>query len=334
MIKPKKRFSILCFGLLLILFACKQEPRAIPINSVEIESELVRFDKLFTQNDSISTSQWKKISNQLPYFVSIFNQQILVTDSIESLYAANRFKSYFDSTELSVIVRNEFENFPEFEQFTDVQKRLTVLIPTYEPVKLVTMISGFNYKTMLLDDEIATGLDLYLGDKIDYTGLNSIFFEYTRHRFHRSYIVPDLTTSIVDDLFPDVGEYNTFLKRILYEGKKLALKQGVQPHVDPATIIGMTEEDYQWCEDNEEQIWQYFVSQELIYSNDIHQYKTYVFDGPFSSGMPEEAPALTGNFIGWKIINAYRKNVPNQSFTELFANTNESNILKESNYRP
>jgi hypothetical protein len=89
-----------------------------------------------------------------------------------------------------------------------------------------------------------------------------------------------------------------------------------------------------WIEKNEGKVWNYFVSQNLIYSKEITKIGSYVLDGPFTPNMPEQSPGNVGNYIGWQIVKRYadRKNLSVSQVCEL--NINPQIILQESKYRP
>jgi len=334
-----KRFSGLLVCIVLVLtsiFSCKKSEGELDISGVDVEVSLNRFHELFNSAEELKPKDWAAYKNENPTFFNAFSTGVLGLNSTDedNFEEAEKFRAYFDSLDIITHVATEFNALPEYQEYIDLQKRLTVAFPTYRPISLTTMISGFNYKNLLLDDQIAVGLELYLGDEFNYTTLGTLINDYEYHRFSRNYILPDVTTAIIDDLYEDNGEFNTFLKRIIYEGRKLYAKEKLLPNVAKETLIGMTEEDYKWCLANEKMIWQYFVREELLYSNDVQRWKTYVFDGPFSAGMPEDAPSLTGNFIGWQIVTAYQRQQPNSSLEALMSVEDEISILQSAKYAP
>ena len=75
---------------------------------------------------------------------------------------------------------------------------------------------------------------------------------------------------------------NTFLEELIYQGKKLYLKDLWVPSAEDYIKIGYTEEELQWAEANEFYIWQYFVENELLYSTEPKLLTRFINPGPFS----------------------------------------------------
>ncbi len=317
-----------------LLISCKNQKKGLDTSTINIDIPSNLFHNYLIETAEYSQENWQKEIDKNESFIDQYSRNVLGESPEESIPILNEFRNYFDSIGIYQLVDSEFHQLPEEETFVEMQKRLKVLFPSYEPIALTTMVSGFNYKNMLLDDQIGIGLELYLGDSFDYQKLGTVIHDYQLHQFQRSYIVPDAATSIINDFYEDRGEYNTFLKKIIYEGKKLYLKSLILPNTDPSILLGLTEEDYDWCVKNEQLIWQYFVSEELLYSHEIKRWKTYVFEGPFSAGMPENAPALTGNYIGLKIIESYMENHPDLSVRELLENEDANGIFQKAKYTP
>ncbi len=55
---------------------------------------------------------------------------------------------------------------------------------------------------------------------------------------------------------------------MVYEGKKIYLKDWVLPRLSESQKMGFTDEQYQWVVENETYIWQYFVEKQLIFSTE------------------------------------------------------------------
>lgn len=314
--------------------ACKDDKKDLDISKIDLDLTTNYFHKYLVDTDEYTQNNWVEEIAHNQEFIERFTGNIFGETPQNSLPILTDFREYFDSLGIFKLVDEEFQSFPEEKEFEDMQKRLIALFPSYKPIPFTTMVSGFNFKNMLLDEQLGVGLELYLGDEFDYTKLSQVIHDYQMHRFNRDYIVPDAATTIIDDFYEDKGEYNTFMKRIIYEGKKLYLKSLIMPDVDPAILIGLTDLDYEWCASKEQMIWQYFVSEELLYSHELRLWNTYVFDGPFSAGMPENAPSLTGNYVGWKIVESYMEKNSEISIRELLENEDANSIFQKASYSP
>ena len=89
-----------------------------------------------------------------------------------------------------------------------------------------------------------------------------------------------------------------------------------------------------WVQDNELEIWSFFIDQNLMYESKIGKINKYINDSPNAPGMPQEAPGKTANYIGYKIIEAYMDKYTDKEITDLLQATDLQVILDESKYKP
>ena len=95
-----------------------------------------------------------------------------------------------------------------------------------------------------------------------------------------------------------------------------------------------TNEEYLWCEENEFQIWNFFIENNLIFSNNQNNLRSYLDYSPFAKGMPKESPGRIAYYVGYKIFKKYAEKHKHKTLFELIAETDENKILSESKYRP
>jgi hypothetical protein len=95
-----------------------------------------------------------------------------------------------------------------------------------------------------------------------------------------------------------------------------------------------TNEEYLWCEKNEFQIWNFFIENNLIFSNNQNNLRSYLDYSPFAKGMPQESPGRIAYYVGYKIFKKYAQKYKNKTLFELITETDENKILSESKYRP
>lgn len=317
-----------------MFLSCKKESKDIDISNVEIEVYTLPFHQLL--QDSLSKKLLQNIQNKHPEFVDAYYSQVIgVTDKTQFFDATKEFVQYFDTTGINDLINDRFINISSVEnQFLLMQKRLSVLIPDYNPYDLITMNSGFNFKHFLVSDAVAVGLDMYLGDTLQYSQISPNYFDYMQHTFTPDYLLPEVATTIVTDLYPSNPQYSTFLDRMIYQGKLLYFLELILPDNEMHTIISMNKESYDWCVQNEENIYRYFIANELLYSKDIHEIKTYITDGPFSKGMPQESPGNTGSYLGWQIVKSYMKNRESTEIIKLMEEERGIEIFNNAKYTP
>ena len=99
-------------------------------------------------------------------------------------------------------------------------------------------------------------------------------------------------------------------------------------------IIGISQENLNWLIENEDEIWEYFVKNNLIFSTDISLDKKFIHDAPYSKfglAIDFESSPMVGKWIGYNIVKSYQK----QS-VELknLVTMNEYDLYLKSNYSP
>ena len=88
-----------------------------------------------------------------------------------------------------------------------------------------------------------------------------------------------------------------------------------------------------WVEENEANIWEYFVQEDLLFSKKENEFRSFINYAPFSKGMPKEAPARVAYFIGYKMVCEYMENTK-IDIEELMYLTDSREFLQQSKYKP
>ena len=75
-----------------------------------------------------------------------------------------------------------------------------------------------------------------------------------------------------------------------------------------ADKIGYTTQELDWAKDNEYFIWQYFLTQEYLYSTNSRLKSRFIDPAPYSKfnlDLDNETPGMIGQWIGWQIVRQY-----------------------------
>ncbi len=122
---------------------------------------------------------------------------------------------------------------------------------------------------------------------------------------------------------------------MIHEGKKLYLLDLYLPLKSDAVRIGYTKQKYNWAITNEEQVWKYFIENNLLYSTDTKLNKRFLEDAPFSKFYLSEdknSPGRIGQRIGLQIVRSFMDN-NDVSLSDLLIKDGEE-IFKNSKYKP
>jgi hypothetical protein len=211
------------------------------------------------------------------------------------------------------IQQSVFEVFPDddllSEQCSDLLRHIKYDFPNFVIPNVVTTISDVDYKTRVIAHQgwLILMLDNYLGDEHRfYAGLP---------RFVSKNLRPEMLFSDVAAAFGRkfvaTPTERSFLAQMIYYGKLLYLKDLWLPEMTDADKIGFTPQEYDWATENEYFIWQYFLTQEYLFSTNSRLKNRFIDPAPYSKfnlELDNETPGMIGQWIGWQIVRQYMRN--------------------------
>ncbi len=316
----RKYFPILA---LILLISCREENKLEKeISKIPLDLRLERFDREFGQ---ASPRDIPKLKSKYPY---LFPKQF--PDSIWTLKLKDTIQQ-----ELLSEVDKAFGDFSEQEsELTSLFQHVKHYFPGYHTPKVVTLTSEVQYdnRVVLTDSLLLLGLDNYLGE--DHHFYRSVS-RYIAKGLDKQYLVSDVTGAFARTInrYP---RNRTFLSRMVYHGKELYLKDKLIPAASDAQKIKYTGEELEWAIENEEQIWRYFVENELLYSTDSSLDRRFLDPAPFSKFQLEldsESPGRLGRYMGWQIVRTFMDKNQGVSLTQLL-DIPADDLFKKSNYKP
>lgn len=138
--------------------------------------------------------------------------------------------------------------------------------------------------------------------------------------------------NLLKEKYPTQDPSDQLIHQMIEEGKKYYYLDMVCSEASDATKIGYSEQQYQWCVDNQVEIWGYFLENKLLYSVETMDVKRYTQEGPTTNGMPSESPGMVGTWIGWQIVRKYA-DISGKSLREILQ-TSPKEIMSKSNFKP
>ncbi|GMN05848.1 gliding motility lipoprotein GldB [Croceitalea sp. MTPC5] len=318
----KLKFFLL-FGFMALLFSCnEQDATEKAVAKIPVDLDVIRFDQLFVRSKADAIPDLKQ---KFPY---LFPRQYADSVWIARLTDTLQLEIYSE-------IEQRFGDFGEQEQQLDLLfKHIKYYFPKYVLPKVVTIISDVQYdnRVVLTDSLLLVGLDNYLGrEHRFYAGLPN----YVAKNLDAKFLMSDIASAFAKTInrYP---RNRSFLSRMVYYGKELYIKELLIPSNSEAQKINYTEEEIEWANTNEEQIWRYFVERELLFSTDSKLDRRFLDPAPFSKFQLEldsESPGRLGRFIGWKIVKAFMERNPKITLIELL-DLPADIIFKKSNYKP
>lgn len=306
-----------------VIWSCAKENKIQKeIAAIPVEIGIERFDRIFAD---VTVENLEDVKQRYPFlFPEKEHDSVWIQKTKDTI-----------QLEINSEVEKAFSNFStEQEQLKSLLQHIKYYFPEVTVPRVITVTSNVDYqrKVIVSDNLLIISLDTYLGaDHHFYEGIQA----YLKNRFVKSQILPDVATMYARQLV-ELPRDRTFLANMIYYGKELYLKELFLPNFSDGEKMAYTEEQLLWAEENEEEIWRYFIDKQLLYSTETELLPRFLYPGPFSKfyleEIDQEAPDRIGQYIGWKIVRAYMKN-NNVSLRQLLL-TDADTVFSASKYKP
>lgn len=337
-----RRCQIYLFFSIIVLVGCQRNER-VDLSQIDLDIRIERFDQgldsLSPANLTQMNAQWKEEYGAFYYdYMQYMLEAGHPDDSVVVEIIMREVIQKADYKALSTSVQNTFPSLQEQERgLTDAFKRILYYFPAADIPRFISFFSGFSVQTPIGADYMGIGLDMFLGaDSEFYPALRTSIPFYISRRFTPENIVPRVVEAYVrEELFPYEDVESHLLDQMVYHGKILYLMDHVLPDIPDTLKIGYTTEQMEWARAYEQDIWAWFVSEELLYEYDFHRTQKHLGEAPFTPELGdqnESAPKL-GVFLGWNIVRQYMERNQDVTLPELMANGNGQSILDGSRYR-
>lgn len=323
-----KMFFLRCYKssvlllLILLLSSCNEDSKIeSEISKIKVDVAIERFDKVFNEASPSELPKIKKaypflFPEQVPDSIWIFN----MTDSLENALYNEVKKQFPDESQIKDELSGLFQHLLYYDK-------------AFKVPDVITLTNRVDYrnKVAVTDSIVLIALDNYLGANHEYYQNISKFIS---QNMRSEQIIPDLTEQYAAKyLFQE--QRKTFLDEMVYWGKLLYFKDVMIPFKSEAEMIGYTEEEVLWAEENEAYIWSYFIEKELLYSTDSKLPSRFINPAPFSKfylELDNESPGRIGVYMGWQIVKAYAENSKKDILEIMRMNAEE--LFKQSKFKP
>ena len=325
--------------------SCGHKGKNIPdVSDIEIDFKINRFEQDLFKVDTVDfKNAIGELEQKYPEFSSIYFNDILASNDpriapagpesfIKGFISDERINKLNDTCQIA------YANFEQVEkQFEQAFKFYKHYFPGLPIPDVVTFISEYYIGVLIYgEDKLGVGLDFFLGPDYDYKNYNPgnpNFSDYLTRSFNKDHLVSKALTVLIEDkLGQPTGQ--RLLDWMVHNGKKRYILDRLLPSAPDSVIFEHTSKQMKWLEDNELEMWSYFIGEELLYSTNFKDIRKYIESSPASPGMPQEAPGNTGTWMGYKIVEAYMKKFPATSLPDLIRLDDSQKILTASMYKP
>jgi len=320
-----KRFSYRSFFtiiIIILLSSCQDNnPLDVDVSKIPAKVKFLRFDSDFYGQ---SPNRLAELKAKYPYMFPA-----RVPDSIW-------LKKMQDSLllDLKTQVDSVFPSMQAYKQpIADVFKHIKYYFKQFKEPKIVTLYSDWNYlkKSVFVDSLDLLTLDNFLGTKNRlYKGIPN----YIKQNMVPQQIPVAIAKGIIEtQVRPPVSK--NFLSKMVNYGKKLYLLDAYMPQTPDSIKIGYNSKKMAWARQNEESIWQYFIENDLLYSNDQKLNMRFLNLAPYSKFYTEDdmkSAGYIGRYTGWQIVRSFMRK--NKVSLQKLLQMPEEEIFKKSKYKP
>ena len=325
-----KMIRIVFFLIILALFSCTS-------NRQKLDLKINRFERtLFLINESNIEVISEELAENFGTFNEVFTSQIMQKGNLTNKQYLQELIDFTHHKDM----REAYDSVDVlFADFTALEKELELAFwqfsdyfPSYPVPEITTFFGGFNYGVVTYDDNIAIGLENFLGEDSKYYQLLGSP-NYLRFQKQRKFIVSNVMEVWLNEYFRQYLYGSDLLAQLIYKGKIMYCIDKMLPELLMEDKFRFTNEQMNWVVENEASIWQYIVHEDLLFSKDEQQFRTFVDYAPFAKGMPPQAPGRVAYYIGYKMVNEYMDN--NEiDVEELMYLTDSRKFLQQSKYKP
>ena len=218
----------------------------------------------------------------------------------------------------------------------DGYRRYRYFYPNTETVELYTYVSGYNYEEPVHffdNNTLLVGLDNYLGANFDAYKKVQIP-QYISARMDSVFLLPDIFHFLIAQNFEWNESPETLIDYMISSGKTYYFLDVLLPSANKEDKIGYSKEQWNFCKENEGQIWRYFIENNLLFSSNHKSLRSFILEAPFTADFSQQSPGRIGQWTGWQIVTAYMRNHPEVTLQKLMSDCDYKNILQTSGYKP
>jgi hypothetical protein len=321
---------IVLFLTVTLLFSCTSDKQKVDLKVNRFEQSLFAIN-----NDNVEAlagkwdADFETFNN---YFATYILPKGNLTDTqyyhkLLAFTHNNDIREAYDSAALL------FADFSEIEEELEFAfGQFSVYFPSYPIPEITTYFGGFNYAVVTYNNNIAINLEYFLGKNSKYYFLYGDPI-YVRFQKQKKFIVSNVAEVWINEHFQQYIGGRDLLSQLIYKGKVIYCIDKMLPESTMEDKFRFSKAQMDWTEESEPSIWQYIVHEDLLFSKNEQQFRTFINYAPFAKGMPLEAPARVGYYIGYRMVSEYMNN--NEiDIEDMMKLTDSREFLKQSKYKP
>ncbi|MDG1332286.1 MAG: hypothetical protein P8P74_08140 [Crocinitomicaceae bacterium] len=311
--------------LLLVLFACSNDPLDIDTSNVKMDISYVDMDEAFRSSDSATLV--KVVNGYKKEIKDVYEYEFGHCLNIGDVSDSSVFGAVSDFLADEYIRRLEQRIASQFKDKSTIEANITsgftylkAHFPKEKyPKHVVFLNSLFRSSAASFDNDIAVGLEQYIGPKTDVIKElpTNEYYQWYKDGMEAKFLERDVLASWISANHMPAPKSGSLAEFMIHWGKILYFVEASFPEDDKELIIRYSKKDYDWAIKNEVSYWQYLVDQKLLFVLDERTKANMFQEGPFTPGLPEKGPDRLGQFLGWRMVQQYMENNSDLTLKEL-----------------
>ena len=334
------RYPILICGLILVLvmISCKDRRMHPNVEDVQVNLNVVPVYQDIHNMDTMKIeSEIQPVLSKYPEFMNAYSHRIVrlgdpeAPDYLDRLYGFVTYQANKD------IYAKSKEVFPDFKDFEDELlqgfKHYKHYMPDANIPDIYLMISGFSQSIAVDSAWLGLSIEKYLGQDCEFYAWLDIP-KYLRKGMTKEKMAPDVLRAIALTNYTYNNKVDDLINNMVYKGKIRYFVHRMFPDIQDTLLFDYTAQQMLWCNNHEADMWSSLVEWKHLFKEDRMLIQKYTGDAPFTSNFGNNSAPRAGEFIGYKIVEAYMKKNKTMTLKALMEEQDGRKILAASNYRP
>lgn len=327
--------SLFLFLLLTLFISCDSNSyEDIDTSKILLDLKINRLDQ--EQINLTNLSKSTTFLDNHPIFMDLMLNRSLPSKEILAKVLVDMAN---DKTNQKLLIACQ-KDYPDFAQtekeFINAFKHIKYYYPDFAINQISTFSGGLTsgYDMTIHKNNLFIGIDHFLKDKETFRPNPQVFHNYMLNFYNRQNLVIKASLLLSQKYNAYDKKEQTLLSSMIFYGKSYYFVKTMNPEVANSLIIEYSDEEWKMAEKHIAMIWKHFVKKELFYSTDKQLQSKYVDPRPKTTEVADVCPGRIGQWLGFKIVEAYMKNNPSVTLQELMQETNTQKIFQQSQFRP
>ncbi|MDE3255501.1 MAG: hypothetical protein KGN97_05935 [Bacteroidota bacterium] len=339
---------VFCFVILLFA-ACNSNNNAVSSHLFNRDSfKTHRLDQsIFKLDTNHLVTGLLELKKQYPTFLPFYLDTLMgfgvynnytdtstaIQQGVRKLLTNHDFRGLFDT----ILQRYPSTNTIDEELINAFQNHKK-LFPSFKIPQVIYFNSNLNnWGAITYQDSlhsfVGIGLDMFLGSQFPYYA--SIGVPSYASAFYTAEFIPvAVMKALYLDLATASSKASSLAEIMIEKGIEQCYLESVLPNTSAALRLLYTDAQWEWCEQEEASIYNYFIKENLLYEKNRNLIVNYIQEGPTTIGMPAESPGNITAYLGYKIVKAYLSKYPKTTIQQLITSKNKLTILTSAGYNP